>query len=308
MLPNNALVIVLGPTGAGKSDLALSLAQKYSGEIVNCDSLQLYRYLDIGTAKVPPGERRGIEHHLIDVLDPDQVFNAADYSRLARPVLASISSRNRLPIVVGGTGFYLRALLDGLSPAPQRDEALRARLMERLPKLHRILNRLDPRAAARIHPNDSNKLIRAVEICLLSRRPLESTFAQAGEGLEGYIPLKIGLDPPRAALVEKLNTRCEQMFQSGLPEELARVRMMGFPDTSKAFESIGYREALLHLTDVLDRTQAISQTQVSTRQYAKRQRTWFYRELDVQWLAGFGTDPATSEKAIDLVEKYLQCL
>jgi tRNA dimethylallyltransferase len=202
--PQRPLVAVVGPTGSGKSDLALRLAGEFAGEIVNCDSLQVFRYFDIGTAKTPPAARRGIPHHLIDVADPDQLFTAGEYARLARGAIAAISARGRLPIVAGGTGFYLRALLDGLFAGPSRDPGLRLRLAARETRrpgsLHRLLRRFDSQAAARIHPHDVPKVTRALEVCLLTRRPVSELFREGRDPLAGYRVLKLGLEPGRDAL------------------------------------------------------------------------------------------------------------
>ena len=299
------LVVIAGPTGSGKSDLATALAETFRGEIVNCDSLQLYRYLNIGTAKTPEAERRGIPHHLFDILDPDQLFTAGDYSRLARASVKEIAGRGKLPIVTGGTGFYLRALLDGLFPGPVRNNELRARLAARPLSLHKLLRRFDPLAAVRIHANDTNKLIRAVEVCLLARRPITALHAEGSEPLEGFRVLKIGLDPPRAELVERLNHRCNKMFEAGLVAEVEQVLALGYPPTSKAFESIGYREALLYLNGELTLENAITETQTATRQYSKRQRTWFRREPDIMWLEAFGHLSQTMETANRHVQNLL---
>ena len=300
------LVVVAGPTGSGKSDLAIALAETFQGEIVNCDSLQLYRHLNIGTAKTPDSERRGIPHHLFDIVNPDEVFTAGDYSRLARATVKEIAGRGKLPIVVGGTGFYLRALLDGLFPGPVRNAGLRARLMRRPGSLHKLLHRFDPPAAARIHANDTNKLIRALEVCLLARIPISALHAQSTEPLAGFRILKLGLDPPRAALVERLNHRCIEMFEAGLADEVRQVVARGFASGSKAFESIGYREAILYIGGVLTLDEAVAATQTSTRRYAKRQRTWFRREEGILWLEGFGNLSKTIETANGLVQNFLQ--
>ncbi len=299
------LVIIVGPTGSGKSDLALHLAVKFSGEIVNCDSLQLYRYLDIGTAKVPAAERRGIPHHLIDILDPDQIFTAGEYSRAAKPILEAIAQRGKLPIIAGGTGFYLRALLNGLSPGPSRDEELRRRLLEKKDRLHRILRRIDPATAERIHPNDLNKTLRAVEVCLLSRRRMTAVFSTPGEKLEGFNLLKVGLNPDRALLVQRLNERCERMFADGIVDEVRRILQLGFPPDSKALESIGYAQALAYLQGRITHGEAITLTQAATRQYAKRQRTWFRAESGVHWISGFGHENETQHAAAGLVAENL---
>lgn len=291
-------MVIAGPTGSGKSDLALNLAVEIGGEIVNCDSVQLYRFLNIGTAKTPVAERRGIPHHLIDLLNPDEVFTAGEYQRLGRRSLGEIAGRAKIPVIVGGTGFYLRALLDGLFEGPARDQDLRDRLARRGPgSLHRLLTRFDPAAAQRIHANDTNKLIRALEVRLLTRRPITALYEHNRRPLDGFRVLRLGLDPPREALAERLNTRCEQMFAEGLLDEVRAILRLGFPRGCKALESIGYREALLHLNGELSLQEAIVRTQAATRQYAKRQRTWFRREPEMVWLSGFGNQEQTLEEA-----------
>ncbi len=273
--------------------------------MVNCDSLQVYRYFDIGTAKLALGERRGIPHHLIDILDPDQVFTAGEYARLARAALSDIIGRERLPVVAGGTGFYMRALLDGLFAGPGRDEALRERLARRRPgSLHRILQRLDPDAAHRIHANDTPKLIRALEVFLVTRRRLSAWLAEGRDALRGFAPLKICLVPPRDALYERLDRRCERMFESGLVDEVRRILAMGFPAESKPFESHGYRQALQLLRGELNAKEALFYAQRNTRHYAKRQLTWFRREHGIEWLKGFGDDFAVQSAVIDRVREY----
>lgn len=295
----------MGPTGSGKTALSLAIAERFAGEIVNCDSLQLYRYLDIGTAKVRQEERRGIVHHLFDILEPDEVFTAGDYIRLARPVLIDIAQRGRLPVVTGGTGFYFRALLHGLFKGPGKNDELRERLARKPARLHGLLTRLDPASAARIHAHDTQKLIRALEVCVLSRQSVSSLHQEEGrEPLSGFRVLTIGLDPPRDALSRKLDARTSEMFASGLREEIEAVLARGFPPQSKAFEAIGYREALLLRTGQLTYSQAIEQAQASTRQYAKRQRTWFRREPGVHWLRQFGDQTETIETAICLIEEH----
>jgi tRNA dimethylallyltransferase len=299
------LIAIAGPTGSGKSDLALAVAKECGGEIVNCDSLQLYRRMDIGTAKTPAVERCGIAHHLIDLLEPDQVFNAGEYAALARPLLRQIAERGAVPIVTGGTGFYLRALLDGLAEGPKRDNALRQDLdrreQARPGALHRILNRLDGAVASRIHPNDHNKLIRAIEICRLARRPATDVFSQGRAPLEGFHVLKIVLNPPRAALHARIAARTRGMFEAGLVEEVRDLLQSGVPKGAKAFESIGYKQALEVVDGTLTREQAIELTTIATRQYAKRQCTWFRQEHNVNWISGFGGETAVFTLALGLV-------
>jgi tRNA dimethylallyltransferase len=308
-LNHKPLLVVLGPTGSGKSELALRLAAQFHGEIVNCDSLQLYRGFDVGTAKTPESERRGIPHHLIDILDAVEIFTAGEYARRARVVLDEIALRNRLPVVVGGTGFYLRALFDGLVSVPARDETLRARLLAREQArpgtLHRLLARLDPPSAGRIHANDRNKLVRALELCLKARRPLSDLYREGREPLSGFSALKIGLNPPRETLYARLDERSQRMFAGGLIDEVRQILGAGTPRSAKPFEAIGYKEALAYLSGALSAHEAIELMRRHTRRYAKRQMTWFRREPDVCWLAGFGSEPPMQALAVEYVDKHL---
>jgi tRNA dimethylallyltransferase len=302
-------VAIAGPTGSGKSELSLRIAAEFQGEVVNCDSLQLYRYLDIGTAKLTVEERRGIPHHMLDVLTPDRICSAGEYARLARPVLHEIAARGRLPVVAGGTGFYLRALLDGLFPGPPRDDALRERLAarerRRPGRLHRILERLDREAAGRIHANDIPKLIRALEVIVLTRRNLSENFARGRDPLAGFRVLKLGLSPPREALYARLDRRLERMFAAGLAEEVRRIAAMGYPLEAKPFESYGYKQAVQFIRGELTLKEALFYAQRNTRRYAKRQLTWFRQEPGMVWLAGFGEDAAVQRDAIAQVRKFL---
>jgi tRNA dimethylallyltransferase len=302
------LPIVLGPTGSGKSDLALRIARAVGGEIVNCDSLQVYRGFDIGTAKVPVAERRGIPHHLIDVIDPAQLFTAGDYARLGEAALREIAGRGRIPVVAGGTGFYLRALLDGLFPGPSRDETLRARLQRREERrsgsLHRILRRLDPAAAARIHPNDKNKTMRALEVRLIEGRPLSALFERGRAPLTGFRPIKLGLDPPRELLYARLQARTSAIFERGLVDEVRRLLASGVAPGAKPFESLGYKQALQVVEGTLTPEQALESTQLETRRYAKRQITWFRKEHGMHWLPGFGDDARVQAEALAIVGAF----
>lgn len=303
------LVVVAGPTASGKSHLAVRLALAFSGEIVNCDSLQLYRGFDIGTAKPSPSELAEVPHHLVDVLEPNEESNAGNWARMASEVIAGISQRGRLPLIAGGTGFYVRALLEGLAPGPGRDPGLRAKLVSGESRrggfLHRLLRRLDPATAGRIHPNDLNKLTRAAEICLVTRRPASAVFAAGRAELQGYRALKLVLNPPRAALHRAIESRTQAMWRGGLLDEVRRILDSGVPPDAKPFESLGYKEALACVQGRLDVEKAIELTVIGTRQYAKRQITWFRRESGVSWLDGFGGDPATLRSASALVREFL---
>lgn len=303
------LVAVVGPTGSGKSHLALTLAEGFGGEILNCDSLQVFRFFDIGTAKTPEPERRGIPHHLIDARDPDQVFTAGDFSREGRRILQEITSRQNTPIVTGGTGFYLRALIEGLAPGPARDAELRIGLAEREKRrpgaLHRLLRRLDAPTAARIHSNDLPKLIRALEICLAERKSATEVFAAGRDALEGYRVLKLGLFPPREQLYSRLENRLEEMFAGGLLEEVESILARGFACEAKPFESIGYKQALQVVKGELMLKDALFYARRDTRRYAKRQMTWFRQDKGVEFLYGFGDDAALVQQAADRVREFL---
>ena len=300
-------VLLLGPTGSGKTALSLHLAESFHGEIISCDSVAVYRGMDLGSAKPTPAERKQAPHHLIDVANPDEPYTAGAYSRAARTALHEITARNHLPIVTGGTGLYLRALTEGLFTGPSRHEDLRDRLRRSAEKhsptwLHRILTRLDAPTAARIHANDTPKLIRAIEVSLAGKKPMSEQLAR--DPLTGFRLLRIGLNPPRPALYDRLNRRCAEMFATGLIEETSTV--LTRYGRVKALDSLGYRQALAVLDGAFTEQEALTAAQQGHRNYAKRQLTWFRREPEVHWLTTFGDDPATADEAITLVRNQMQ--
>jgi tRNA dimethylallyltransferase len=298
------LVVIAGPTASGKTALSLAVAERFGGEIVNCDSVAIYREFEIGTAKPSAEERSRAPHHLFDVLDPCEQMTAGEYSRVARDVLAQIKSRGNLPIVVGGTGFYLRALLEGLFEGPERSEELRERLRaveqkKGAPHLHRLLSRLDKRAAERIHANDVPKVIRAIEVCMQARRPMTELWQEGRDALQGFRILRFGLNPERNALYTRINDRCARMFDAGLVEETERL-MEKYPD-APAINSLGYKQAAQFLRGEINRKLALWAAQQGHRNYAKRQLTWFRREPDMHWLGGFGDEAQIQQQALDLI-------
>jgi len=326
------LVVVLGPTASGKTALALAIARRFRGEIVNCDSVAMYREFEIGTAKPSVAERAEVPHHLLDCVDPLADLSAGEYARQARQVLREIAlreivsretalsnseQRRHLPIVSGGTGLYLRALLEGLFPGPQRSEELRNKLRGRAEKygtehLHRILRRLDSSAADRIHAHDVPKMIRAIEVCLASRRPSRRTsrrtmtelWRQGREPLHGFRILRLGLNPKREVLYARINQRAAKMFEEGLIAETERL-LAKYGDQARPLTSLGYRQTVQFLRGKVDRESALAAAQQAHRNYAKRQITWFRREPDVHWLAGLGDDPAIQAEASALVEREI---
>ena len=308
MLPREPLLVaVLGPTASGKTALALTIARHFDSEIVNCDSVAMYRDFEIGTAKPTAVERCEVPHHLLDFVDPNANVTAGEYARQARQVLGEISGRGHLPIVSGGTGLYLRALLDGLFAGPQRSEELRYNLRRRAEeggpeRLHRILRRLDSSAAVRIHANDVPKVIRAIEVCLASRRPMTELLQEGREPLRGFRILRLGLNPERAALYTRINQRATKMFERGLIAETELLRKK-YGDEARPLTSLGYQQAMQVLRGEIDGKLALEAAQQAHRNYAKRQMTWFRREPEVHWLSGFGDDSDVQAEALALVQQ-----
>ncbi len=301
------LLVLLGPTASGKSALAIRLAQLFAGEVVACDSTQVYRRFDIGTGKVPKVEQQGIPHRMLDLVEPDEVFTAGDYRRLAEPVLADIRKRGKLPIVTAGTGLYLRALLEGLAEAPVRCEAVRERLRSSAKAhgaqhLHQILQRLDPEAASRIAPADIQKVIRAIEIRLLTKQPVAAVHSSGRPPLQGFRVIKIGLRPQRDLLYTEIDRRVTEMLAAGWVEEVRRLLAAGISPEAKPFSFIGYRQIAEHLIGRASLDEAVTQIQQATRNFAKRQLTWFGRERDVNWIEAFGHQ----DRAAQFAESVLQ--
>jgi tRNA dimethylallyltransferase len=297
------LVVILGPTASGKSALGISLAHRLGGEILVCDSTQVYRRFNIGTAKVPASEQQGIAHHLVDLVEPEQVFTAGEYRRRALEVLDDTRCREKVPILTAGTGLYLRALLEGLAEAPLRSEELRERLRgkaeHRGPEhLHRVLAHLDAESAARIAPRDTQKIIRAIEVRLVTGKTVGEIHRSGRDPLAGYEVIKIGLRPPRAALYERIHARVEAMLRAGWIDEVRQLVADGVPRGAKPFQFIGYAEWREHLAGRLGKEEAVLGIQQATRNFAKRQITWFRKESAVHWLEGSGDEPEIFSAAL----------
>ena len=291
------MLAVLGPTAAGKSALGLALAERFGGEIVNCDSTAVYRFFDIGTDKVPLSEQRGIPHHLIDIVDPTAEYSAADYARDATTAIRDILARRRVPILVGGTGFYYRALTRGLFPGPGKDAALRARLeaiAERrgVEWLWRMVRRVDPASARRIQPRDRFRLVRALEVYYLTGRPLTSHFAETIAPLDFCDVIPIGVRLEAALTSERVTRRVEQQFARGLMDEIRDVLARGVPETARPFGGLVYRQALELLHGVRDLAATKALIVQENRQYARRQLIWFRKEPNLRWFDGPGESAA----------------
>ncbi len=301
------LLVILGPTGSGKTALSLALAERFHGEIVNCDSVAMYREFRIGTAKPTTEEQARAPHHLLNAIAPAGYTTAGEYARQAREIIRDINKRYRFPIVVGGTGLYLRALIEGLFPGPTRSEELREKLRslarEKGPEhVHKVLSRLDPATAAKVHVNDIPKVIRAIEVSLAGRKPMSDQWAEGRNALEGFRVLRVGLDPDRELLYERINQRVLGMFSEGLVEE-TRQLLQKYGDAARPLSSIGYKQVVQLLKGEINQEETVRAVQQAHRNYAKRQMTWFRREPEVRWVAGFGDEPRVLEEAISLIEQ-----
>ena len=304
------LLAIIGPTASGKSALGVFLAKEFIGEVVACDSTQLYRGFDVGTAKPTWAERASVPHHLLDILDPNEDSTAGGYRKRALKVLDDLRARSRLPVFTVGTGLYLRALLDGLADLPLRSEDLRARLRasaaaDGAGHLHEMLARLDAAAARQISAADEQKLIRAIEICLLAQKPLTEIHRAGTTPLSGWRVLKIGLQPEREALYQRIHNRTDAMLQAGWLAEVSGLMASALPENAKPFDFIGYRQLRSHLRKEITLDAARAAIQQGTRQYAKRQLTWFRREQNVHWLEGFGDDRSNQTAARNWLQAKL---
>ena len=298
------LIAILGPTATGKSALGIAIAERFHGEIINCDSTAMYRGFDIGTDKVPAAERRGIPHHLIDIVDPTAEYTAAQFARDAAAVVADIHARGKLPILVGGTGFYYRALTRGLCPGPGKNAALRRRL-ERIAerkgveKLHRMVARVDPESGARIQPRDLKRLVRALEVYLETGKPLTAHFDETVSPLGKDVQVgAIALRMPAPWLADRLARRVDAQFEAGLLDEIRALLASGVPADARPFGGLVYRQAMEHLRGVRDEASTRALIAQENRRYARRQLIWFRKEPNLAWFDGPGTNAEVQDSVI----------
>jgi tRNA dimethylallyltransferase len=291
------LVAILGPTASGKSALGIALAERHCGEVVSCDSTAVYRGFDIGTDKVSLDQQRGVPHHLVDVADPEEEYSAARYAREAAAVIREITARGRLPILVGGTGFYFRALVRGLFAGPGRDPAMRNRLAaiarRRGPeRLHRLLACVDPASAARIQPRDEKRMVRALEVYFLTGRPLTDHFVETASPLPEYEVAGFVLNPPADAIAERVGRRVDAQFERGIIAEVEALRRAGIPESALPFTGLVYRQVLEHLHGARDEAETRALIVRENKRYARRQLIWFRKEPNLRWIHRLGDDPA----------------
>jgi tRNA dimethylallyltransferase len=309
-LSNGSVVAILGPTATGKSALALRVAQRLDGEVISCDSTAVFRGFDIGTDKVPQSEQRGIPHHLIDVVEPTEEYTAARYARDAARCIREIHARGRLPIVVGGTGFYYRALTRGLFPGPGRDPALRRRLdsiAERrgVTFLHGMLRRIDRISASRILPRDRMRLVRALEVYFLTGRPLTDHFARTESPIADLHVIAVALRLPALQIAERVARRVDAQFERGLMAEVRGLLQRGVPETARPFGGLVYRQALEHLHGFRDEASTRALIVQENRRYARRQLIWFRKEPNLHWFEGPG-ESRTAAAVMDLIDQRLK--
>jgi len=304
-------VAILGATATGKSALALAVAERFDGEIVNCDSTAVYRGFDIGTDKIAAADRRGIPHHLIDIADPTDDYTAAQYARDAAAAIRDIHSRGRLPILAGGTGFYFRALTRGLFPGPGRDTELRARLESIAARrdvtfLHRMLGKVDPASALRIQPRDLKRLVRALEVFFVTGRPLTAHFAETASPIPDVEVVTIGLRLPAADISARVTRRVDEQFDRGLLDEIRTLLARGIPEDARPFGGLVYRQAMEHLKGVRDEASTRALIAQENRRYARRQLIWFRKEPNLSWFDGPGESAAAIAGVQHLIAERLQ--
>jgi tRNA dimethylallyltransferase len=304
------LIAILGPTATGKSALALALAERHGGEIINCDSTAVFRGFDIGTDKIAPADRRGIPHHLIDIADPTEEYTAAQFARDAAAVIREIHARGHVAILAGGTGFYYRALTRGLFPGPGRDAMLRGRLeavaaRRGVPFLHRMLARVDPASGLRIQPRDLKRLVRALEVFFLTGRPLTAHFADTASPIPDVEVLAIALRLPADAISARVTRRVDDQFARGLLDEIRTLLARGIPEDARPFGGLVYRQALEHLRGVRDEASTRALIAQENRRYARRQLIWFRKEPNLSWFDGPGESAATIAAVMHLVDTYV---
>ena len=298
LTPLPPILAILGPTATGKSTLGIELALRYGGEIISCDSTAVYRGFDIGTDKVPLAQRRGIAHHLVDIVEPTDEYTAARYVRDSVTAIEGIYARGHWPIVVGGTGLYYRALVRGLFPGPGADAALRARLEATASRrgvefLHRMLRRVDTDSAVRIQPRDRKRMIRALEVYFLTGKPLTDHFAATVSPLAGYETVAVALSPPVSLIHERVAKRVDAQFEQGLMDEIRGLLARGVPETARPFGGLVYRQALEHLHGVRNEAETRELITRENRHYARRQLIWFRKEPNLVWLSTSGESPET---------------
>jgi tRNA dimethylallyltransferase len=299
-----SLIAVLGPTATGKSALGIAIAERFGGEIINCDSTAVYRGFDIGTDKVPLAGRRGIPHHLIDIADPTDEYTAAQFARDAAAIVADIHARGKLPILVGGTGFYYRALTRGLFPGPGKDAELRVRLeavaaRKGVQKLHRMVAKVDPESAARIQPRDLKRLVRALEVYFQTGRPLTAHFENTVSPLPADVRVgAVGLRMPAEWLSDRLARRVDDQFAAGLLDEIRGLLAAGVPPDARPFGGLVYRQAMEYLKGVRDEASTRALIAQENRKYARRQLIWFRKEPNLVWFDGPGTNAEVQDSVI----------
>lgn len=306
MWPEKNLVIILGPTAVGKSELAIDLAQRLAGEIINCDSMQVYRGFDIGTDKPPLEIREKVCHHLIDIVDPDTQFTAAAFVEHALTAIQQIVSRNHLPLVVGGTGLYLKALTEGLFPGPGRNQEVRQNIEREIEThglnvLYQRLLTVDPEYGQKIHPHDRVRIVRALEVYVLTGKPISEHFKSTRPYLEGFKLTRIGLKLDKEELSKRIDERVDRMFARGLVTETQKLISQGIPESAPPFQALGYKQVLNYLRGKISLDEAKEQTKKETRQYAKRQMTWFRRMKGIVWF-----NPKEREKIVDFLQQTLR--